>query len=147
MRHLQLLVRHTASLLAISALALIVVGCSKSVDTSTSASSVVATMPASAVSQPASKLGDLSKFRSIAADVAVMVNASKLPMAKTRIKDLELAWDSAEAGLKPRAAGDWHAIDKALDHALTALRADTPTQADCQKAISELLQTFDAPHR
>ena len=64
--------------------------------------------------------------------------------AKTKGKELEVAWDSAEAGLKPRAADDWHVLDQALDHVLTALRADTPNQADCKKAMGELLKTFDA---
>lgn len=66
-----------------------------------------------------------------------------LPAAKARIKDLEVAWDSSEAGLKPRAAADWHMLDKAIDKALTALRADTPNQADSKAALDELLKIFD----
>ena len=92
---------------------------------------------------PTTALGNLSNFAAITADVKAKVDKNNLADAKTRVKDLEVAWDDAEAGLKPRDSAKWHQLDDEIDAVLTSLRASHPTQSDCTATLTALGTTLD----
>ena len=102
-----------------------------------------------APAHPTTPLGDLGRFSAVVTSVQDKVRAGDLAGATTNVKDLEVAWDGAEAGLKPRDPKDWRLLDGEIDAVLTALRSPSPTQAasgaalDALDALAATLNTFD----
>ncbi|WP_319459363.1 hypothetical protein [Micromonospora sp. RTP1Z1] len=92
---------------------------------------------------PTSKLGNLGKFAVIVTDVNAKVAKNDLVGGKARVKDLEVAWDDAEAGLKPRDSAKWHQLDDQIDAVLTALRESNPVQSDCASTVATLMTTLN----
>jgi uncharacterized membrane protein YkoI len=87
-------------------------------------------------------VGDLSPFRSIAEDTLRSLAKGDLIAGRTRINDLEAAWDQAEDNLRPRAPERWRTIDKALDAALAQLRTDKPQAAAATEALTRLISVL-----
>lgn len=80
-------------------------------------------------------LGDLSSFIKIEQDTLDLVNKGDLSGAKTRVKDLETAWDNAQATLQPKDSAKWTQIDGTIDTLLSELRASNPSQSGCKSAL------------
>ncbi|GAB3060351.1 hypothetical protein GCM10027053_23210 [Intrasporangium mesophilum] len=85
-----------------------------------------------------SPLGDLRPFAVIVDDVAAKAKKGDLSAATTRVKDLEVAWDDAEAAMKPTSPDDWHTMDSSIDGVLTALRANPVSKSGSVQALAQL---------
>ncbi len=111
--------------------------------------SKMSTMSGVALAKPAAAagpgpLGDLSPFAMVAQDTLKIAESGDFPGAKTRIKDLETAWDAAEEVLRAKSAEDWAAIDKAIDRALSKARSGTPDKAEIEGTLKTLVAKLEA---
>jgi hypothetical protein len=70
---------------------------------------------------PRTRLGDLSAFRVITQDTLQRVDAGNQSAALARVRDLEIAWDDAEAQLKPRDKAAWTDLDGKIDKVLESV--------------------------
>ena len=93
--------------------------------------------------KPTTPLGDLSRFNAIATAVQDKISANDLPSAKTKAKDLEVAWDDAAAGLSTRDQASWRVLDGQIDTVLTSLRASNPNQTESAAALTALINTLN----
>jgi uncharacterized membrane-anchored protein len=99
-------------------------------------------IPGGSQSAVPSPLGDLSKFRKITQDTLDLLNADNQSGATARMGDLEVAWDNAEARLKPKNKAAWTKIDGKIDTVLRALRATSPNTNNEKAALTALLTTL-----
>jgi uncharacterized membrane-anchored protein len=94
---------------------------------------------------PIGPLGDLSNFTTIAQDMLTAVTAGDWATANSRTNDLESAWDSGQAHLKPLNPTKWNEIDSALDKVFREIRAVHPNQQTAQAALQQLLKVLANP--
>ncbi|MDT7804176.1 MAG: hypothetical protein QOI78_7609 [Actinomycetota bacterium] len=86
-----------------------------------------------------SPLGDLSTFRGITQDTLNLLNGGDQAGATSRVDDLEIQWDNAEARLKPKNKAEWTQLDGKIDKVLRELRATSPDKAGETDALTTLL--------
>lgn len=90
-------------------------------------------------------LGDLSALKQIVTDVQAKAASGDMAGAKDRITDFEIAWDGAEAGMRPINPDAWGKVDQASDAALKAVRAKIPDAAKAKSTLAALLGALDNP--
>lgn len=84
-------------------------------------------------------LGDLSNFTKIEEDTLSLVEAGDLSGAKSRVDELEVAWDNATARLKSMNKAKWTEIDNTIDEVLSQLRARHQDAPACKAALNASL--------
>lgn len=91
-------------------------------------------------------LGDLSAFHKIAEETLGFVRAGDMIHAKSRVDDLETAWDNAAARLRSMNQDKWTSVDNSIDDVLKKLRAvhqdSVKSSASLEKLIT-LLSSLD----
>ena len=97
------------------------------------------TKPAAATAKVKAPLGDISKFRTIAADTLAFAKAGDLKKAEKRITDMETKWDVYANKLKSKDKVRWTQLDLALDRVLKELRASKPNATTAVPALQEML--------
>lgn len=78
---------------------------------------------------------DMSEFLTIEEDVLALVNDSDFASAKTRVTDLETAWDQSAAVLKASDKNRWTQADARIDAVLHEVRASKPNRSASKSAL------------
>ncbi|MFF3567804.1 hypothetical protein ACFYXQ_08455 [Nocardia jiangxiensis] len=85
---------------------------------------------------------EIATFRTITSDTLTLIQTGHHGAAKSRIKDLETAWDRDQNTLQPMDGRSRTIIDGRIDDALHAVRADTPDQTTEIRTLTDLLTTL-----
>jgi uncharacterized membrane-anchored protein len=84
----------------------------------------------------------VAKYETITKDTLALVGSGDQAGAKSRITELETAWDDDQATLEPEDCQAWTFVDQQIDPALSAVRATSPDPAEEEKTLQALLTTL-----
>ncbi|GGI46529.1 hypothetical protein GCM10008018_17550 [Paenibacillus marchantiophytorum] len=86
---------------------------------------------------------DISNFMRITEDTLSLVQAGNPSAAKTRVSDLETAWDKAAARLKSINKTKWSKVDNAIDKVLRQVRAVHPDATAGKASLEALISVLN----
>jgi uncharacterized membrane-anchored protein len=84
----------------------------------------------------------VANYKKITQDTLVMVDSGDQSGAKSRITDLETAWDDDQATLQPKDCQAWTFVDQRIDPVLSAVRNNNPDPATEDQSLHTLLIAF-----
>jgi hypothetical protein len=85
---------------------------------------------------------DVAHFRNVVQDTLVKVDAGDQAGARSRITDLETAWDHDQDRLQAMDLNAWTALDHEIDAALKSVRSSSPSVGDEKRALTTLLDNL-----
>ncbi|OKH85186.1 hypothetical protein EB75_26155 [Mycobacterium sp. ST-F2] len=85
---------------------------------------------------------DVAHFRNVVQDTLVKVDAGDQAGARSRITDLETAWDHDQDRLQAMDPNAWNALDHEIDAALKSVRSSSPSVGDEKRALTTLLDNL-----
>jgi hypothetical protein len=77
---------------------------------------------------------NMTPYRKLATDTLQAFKAHDMPTAKTRARELEVAWDTREKALEKKSPDLWGQIDKAMDAFIKPVQGKSPDPAKVQTA-------------
>jgi uncharacterized membrane-anchored protein len=87
---------------------------------------------------------DLADFVTIEKDVEQLAQKNDFAQAKTRVKDLETAWDAEAGRLKHADKAHWTELDGGIDDVLSAVRSKTPNTEAITTSIEQSLSSLQS---
>jgi uncharacterized membrane-anchored protein len=84
----------------------------------------------------------VATYKKITQDTIGLVDSGDQAGARSRITDLETAWDDDQSTLQPMDCQAWTFVDQQIDPALSAVRDGSPDQATEDAALHSLLATL-----
>ncbi len=92
-----------------------------------------------AMAGAAAAADNMTTYRMLAADTLTAFKAHDMSTAKTKARELEVAWDSREKALEKSSPEVWNQIDKAMDAFIKPMKDKSPDPVKVQAAYDAFI--------